>query len=100
MITLRTCRTHVPDDTSGTGPRINHQLYAWAGLSPLERRVGVRSSWWARRTLARSRSPLAQLSETRRAAECLVYSLTSSGVLAENHQKIGVSSASCGVKNA
>jgi hypothetical protein len=35
-----------------------------------------------------------------RAAECLVYSLTPSGALAENHPKIGVSSASCGVKNA
>jgi hypothetical protein len=35
-----------------------------------------------------------------RAAECRVYSLTPSGVLAENHQKIAVSSASCGVKNA
>src|SRR5262249_37540163 len=35
-----------------------------------------------------------------RAAECLVYSLTPSGVLAETTQKIGVSSASCGVKNA
>src|SRR5215813_1998939 len=44
--------------------------------------------------------PHARAKKLPRAAECLVYSLTPSGVLAENHPKIGVSSASCGVKNA
>ena len=45
-------------------------------------------------------STLARAKKLPRAAECLVYSLTRSGVLAETTQKIGVSSASCGVKNA
>jgi len=48
----------------------------------------------------RAVSPHARAKKLARAAECLVYSLTPSGVLAENTQKIGVSSASCGVKNA
>src|SRR5215470_11580985 len=41
----------------------------------------------------RAFQPHARAKKLPRAVECLVYSLTPSGVLAENHPKIGVSSA-------
>src|SRR5215469_11111670 len=47
---------------------------------------------------AAARFSLMRAKKLPRAAECLVYSLTPSGVLAENHPKNRVSSPSCGVK--
>src|SRR5262249_29294973 len=72
-------------------PDAAHEIY---GSDPLVITGG------AFRPAALANSSRMRAKKLSRAAECLVYSLTPSGVLAENHPKIGVSSASCGVKNA
>src|SRR5262249_41117390 len=71
--------------------------WGWAsgdGASPARVRQADRRS--QRRQLVRL--SFARAKKLARAAECLVYSLTPSGFWAENHPKIGVSSASCGSK--